>query len=98
MRRGEQAEFRVAHVQPDGKVELSLRGLGHEEIATDAERILRKLEAGEAPTLSDRTPPEEIRALFGLSKKAFKRAMGGLLKDGRVSFDRDGNFVIKAKK
>ncbi|MFT3928036.1 MAG: S1-like domain-containing RNA-binding protein [Myxococcales bacterium] len=98
LKRGEQAQFRVSHVQPDGKVELSLRGLGHEERASDGEKILAKLRAGKAPGLSDRTSPEEIDALFGLSKKAFKRAMGGLLKEGSVTFDRDGCFVVREKK
>ena len=91
-------QFRIAHVLRDGKIELSLRGLVHEEIAGDGEVILAKLRAANAPRVSDRTSPEEIRALFGLSKKAFKRAVGGLLKEGVVTFDDRGNFVVKAKK
>jgi predicted RNA-binding protein (virulence factor B family) len=98
LRRGEQAKFRVAHVQEDGKVELSLRGLLHEQLEGDGEIILAKLRGAKAPKVSDRTSPEEIRALFGLSKKAFKRAVGGLLKDGSVGFDPDGHFVVLAKK
>ncbi len=95
LRRGEKASFRVTHVQPDGKVELSLRGLSHEELSEDAERILSKLRQASPPLLSDHASPEEIRALFGLSKKAFKRAMGRLLKEGSVTFDAQGNFVAK---
>ena len=87
--------FRVAHVQRDGKVELSLRGLLHEELASDGKIILEKLRGARPPRVSDRTSPEEIRALFGLSKKAFKRAVGGLLKDGTLTFDREGYFVLR---
>jgi predicted RNA-binding protein (virulence factor B family) len=97
LRRGEQGKFRIAHVQRDGKLELSLRGLVHEELASDGEVILAKLRAAGGPQVSDRTSPEEIRALFGLSKKAFKRAVGGLLREGAVTFDERGNFAVSGK-
>lgn len=95
LRRGERAKFRVTHRLPDGKIELSQRGLGHEEQAGDAERILARLRSANPPRISDKTDPEKIRALFGLSKKAFKRAMGKLLKDESVGFDPQGYFVAK---
>jgi predicted RNA-binding protein (virulence factor B family) len=98
LRRGEQAKFRIAHVLRDGKIELSLRGLVHEEMADDGKIILAKLSGANAPKISDRTSPDQIRSLFGLSKKAFKRAVGGLLKEGVVTFDDQGNIVVKAKK
>jgi predicted RNA-binding protein (virulence factor B family) len=94
LRRGQSASFRVAHVHRDGKVELSLRGLGHEEQADDAALILERMRKSRAVRVSDRTSPEELRALFGLSKKAFKRAMGKLLKERRVRFDDDGCYVL----
>jgi hypothetical protein len=40
--------------------------------------------------VGDGSSPEQIRALFGLSKKAFKRAVGRLFKEGAVTLDRDG--------
>jgi predicted RNA-binding protein (virulence factor B family) len=95
LQRGERTKFRVAHVQPDGKLELSLRGLGHEELASDAERILRKLQQPNPPRVSDHSSPEELRAHFGLSRKAFKRAVGRLLKEGQVAFDEHGYFVAR---
>jgi predicted RNA-binding protein (virulence factor B family) len=92
LQRGEPASFRITNVYPDGKVELSLRGLGHEELAWDAQRILDRLKAPDCPRLSDHSSPEQIRELFGLSKKAFKRALGRLLKTGAVSMDDRGFF------
>ena len=85
--RGASAMFRVTRVRPDGKFELSLRAKAHEEIEDDAEHVLGLLRAAGAAPVSDRTPPDEIRARFGLSKKAFKRAVGKLLKDGVVTID-----------
>ncbi len=88
--RGQTARFRVTNVLPDGKFELSLRGKAHEEIGNDADRIFDVLGRPGAPKISDRSSPEEIRELFGLSKKAFKRAVGSLLKEGAVFTNREG--------
>lgn len=88
--RGEAARFRVTNVFPDGKIELSLRGHAHEELEGDAERVLAVLQRKDAPRASDKASPDEIRDTFGLSKKAFKRAVGRLLKEGRVTLASDG--------
>lgn len=88
--RGSMARFRITSVLPDGKVELSLRGHAHEEVASDAQRILDVLARPGAPRFGDRSSPDEIRALFGLSKKAFKRAVGRLLKERAVAMDSEG--------
>ena len=88
--RGQAARFRVAHIHPDGKVELSLRAHAHEELESDGQKILALLGRPGAPRLGDRSDPEQIRALFGLSKKAFKRAVGRLLKLVLVDIDAQG--------
>jgi predicted RNA-binding protein (virulence factor B family) len=93
LERGEAATFRVAHVQPDGKLVLSLREQAYKARASDGEAILAVLARPNAPRIGDRSDPETIRELFGLSKKAFKRAVGGLLKAGLVRIDPDGYVV-----
>lgn len=95
--RGQEARVRIANVLPDGKVELSLRGHAHEEVESDAQKILDVLARPGAPKVGDRTSPEQIRALFGLSKKAFKRAAGRLLKQGAVTVDREGHFTRRGE-
>ncbi len=90
LKRGEAARFRVSNVLPDGKIELSLRGHAHEELASDAQKILAVLGRPGAPKIGDKSTPEEIRDTFGLSKKAFKRAVGRLLKERAVTVDDDG--------
>ena len=89
LRRGQAASFRVTHVQPDGKVELSLRGLAHEELEHDAERVYAKLLAMKDTAVSEKAHPDQVRALFGLSRKAWKRAIGRLLRTGRVTLDEE---------
>ena len=88
--RGQSARFRVSHVHPDGKLELSLRAPAHEEMGADAEKILAVLQQPGAPLVGDKSNPDQLRALFGLSKKAFKRAVGRLLKERRVDVDAEG--------
>jgi predicted RNA-binding protein (virulence factor B family) len=92
--RGQAARFRVTNVLPDGKIELSLRGHAHEELAGDAEKILARLKEPNAPRIGDKSSPEEIRDLFGLSKKAFKRAVGRLLKERAIAIDASGIIEV----
>jgi len=91
--RGEAARFRVANILPDGKLELSLRGHAHEEVENDAARVLVVLGRPGAPRVGDKSSPDQIRSLFQLSKKAFKRAVGHLLKERAVSIDAQGFLV-----
>lgn len=94
LRRGDRARFRVAHVLPDGKLVLSLRPHAHEAIEDDAATILAVLSRPGAPRVGDHSSPDTIRALFGLSKKAFKRAVGRLLKQRAVALDDRGCVVV----
>ncbi len=94
LRRGEEARFRVATILPDGKIVLSLRDHAHKELEHDAARILARLEQPDPPRLGDRSDPEALRAVFGLSKKAFKRAVGRLLKERKVEIDADGHVIV----
>ncbi|HEY2514698.1 MAG TPA: S1-like domain-containing RNA-binding protein [Polyangiaceae bacterium] len=92
--RGEAARFRVTHVHPDGKIELSLRGHAHEERDADAARVMAYLGRANAAPIGDRSSPEAIRGAVGLSKKAFKRAAGALLRSGEARIDGQGFLVL----
>lgn len=97
LRRGEAAKFRITNILPSGKIELSLRGHAHEEREHDAAHILERLRAPNPPRIGDKSSPETIRDEIGLSKKAFKRAVGGLLKEGLVRIDGEGFLQAKPK-
>lgn len=92
--RGETAMFRVTRVRADGKFELSLRDTAHTEMADDAAHVLLRLAHPDTPAVGDRTDPETLRTHFGLSKKAFKRALGRLLKEGKVTLDAAGSATV----
>jgi predicted RNA-binding protein (virulence factor B family) len=92
--RGQAAKFRVTNVLPDGKLELSLRGFAHELLADDAERVLAVLRRPNPPRVGDKSDPDLVRELFGLSKKAFKRAVGRLLKEQLLEIDAQGHVRL----
>jgi predicted RNA-binding protein (virulence factor B family) len=84
-------------VLPDGKIELSLRAHAHEELEGDARAILAAIAAPGAPPLRDGASPEEVRRRFGLSRKAFKRAVGRLLKHGAIRIE-PGDLLVLTKR
>jgi hypothetical protein len=90
LKRGQAADFRIARVFADGKVELSLRKLQREARGDDAANILQALRDRPQLRIGDRSPPEVIERETGLSKKAFKRAVGMLLRDGRAEVTEEG--------
>ena len=88
---GEVVDLRVTNVKEDGKLDLSLRDKFYIEMEDDAEYILNKLEEkGGVLMLNDYSSPKLIRKELNMSKSAFKRAVGRLLKMGKIEFIEDG--------
>jgi uncharacterized protein len=84
-RLGEKVEGRVIDVKEDGTINVSLLGRKQEAQDVDAERIYEYLlSRNGAMPYSDKSMADDIQERFGLSKGAFKRALGKLMKDGRV--------------
>jgi len=82
---GEVVTARVTYVRGDGRLNASLLPIKEKALVTDAEAILALLAGrkGRMP-YSDKTSPEVIRDKFHISKAAFKRALGHLIKEGRI--------------
>ncbi len=88
---GQYIEARVSTVHEDGKLALSLREEAHIQLSEDAEAIYQKLvSAGGFLPYHDKTDPEIIRQKFSLSKNAYKRAIGHLMKDGKITISNAG--------
>lgn len=82
---GEEIEARVIRVREDGKLDLSLREVAYKQIDMDAEMIISKIEKyGGILPLNDKSNPEEIMDRLKISKAAFKRAVGRLMKEGKI--------------
>ena len=82
---GEDVEARVLKVREDGKLDLSIREKAYLQMDEDAEKILALLDSYEGSLpFSDKAAPEVIKYETGMSKNEFKRAVGRLLKQGKV--------------
>lgn len=82
---GEVVEARVTGVKEDGKLDLTLREKAYLQMDADAEKIMRLLEEHEGVLpFNDKASPEMIRQETGLSKNAFKRAVGRLYKERKI--------------
>lgn len=93
---GQEIQARVTGVKEDGKLDLSVRGRIPEQMGVDALKIMERLEEeGELP-FTDKADPERIRAELGMSKAAFKRAVGRLLKQGSIKIDSDRGKILKS--
>lgn len=82
---GEDVTARVVRVLEDGKLTLSIREKAYLQIQTDAEAVLDLLDSYEGSLpFNDKASPEVIKYETGMSKNEFKRAVGHLLKEGKV--------------
>ncbi len=81
----------VRTVRPGGKIDLSLDASGYQRVAPLTDKIIQALEANSGQLdVDDDTSPEAIRQSFGVSKKAFKQALGKLYKARRIRFKNPG--------
>ncbi|CAM1333717.1 DNA-binding protein [Tenacibaculum aestuariivivum] len=86
----------VKKIREDGKIDVSLRPQGFRNVIdTDADVILRKLDEKGFLMLTDKSSPESIKFRLQMSKKAFKRAIGGLYKDKKIELKSDRIELIK---
>lgn len=93
---GQTLKAHVKHVRPDGKIDLRVGGAVRDRVGSLAESILTALRAnGGSISITDRSTPEEICAMFRCSKKDFKRAVGALYKARKIDLE-PGKIVLVA--
>lgn len=85
---GQRLDGYVRTVRPDGKIDLTLNPAGYGRVAPLKEQVLEALATarGILP-LSDGSAPADIRRTFGVSKKAFKQAIGALYRERRIAIE-----------
>lgn len=94
LRIGDEVSVRISEVREDGKMNLSLQKLSYMQMEEDSEMVYQAILAfdGVLP-FTDKASPTVIEREMGLSKNAFKRAIGRLLKEGRIEI-REKSIVI----
>ena len=82
---GEELTFRVTQVREDGKLNLSAKQKAHIQLHEDAQSVYEIIQDFEGVLpFDDKASPEIIQREFGLSKNAFKRSVGHLLKEEKI--------------
>lgn len=82
---GDMIETRIVDVKEDGKLNLSIREKAYLQIEKDAKRVLEIIDSFDgALPFTDKASPEVIRRETQMSKNEFKRAVGHLLKEGKI--------------
>lgn len=91
LRTGDRVKGYISQVRPDGKLDLSLQCPGQRGVEDFSAQLLRHLQmnGGQTP-LGDKSPAEEIYALFGVSKKVFKKAVGDLYRQRLIEISDAG--------
>jgi uncharacterized protein len=96
---GQPLEGFVRAVRPDGKIDVALDRAGYRRIAPLTEQILDALkDSGGRLPYHDNSPPEDIRSVFNVSKKAFKQAIGALYRDRLIQIETDGIRLVPPPK
>lgn len=91
LRTGDRVKGYISQVRPGGKLDLSLQCPGQRGVEDFSAQLLRHLQmnGGQTP-LGDKSPAEEVYALFGVSKKVFKKAVGDLYRQRLIEISDTG--------
>ena len=91
IRIGDKRKAYIKNMRDDDKIDVSLQKEGYERIDGVSKTILQKIDdEGGFLALTDKSSPEEISSTFGISKKAFKKAIGTLYKQRLIELDTHG--------
>lgn len=92
---GDRLRAYVKLVRPDGKIDLSLQKKGQRAVKDFSDILFEHLQANGGRTpLGDKSPAEEIYAVFGVSKKVFKKAVGDLYRRRLITIEPDGLHLV----
>ncbi len=95
IRTGDKMKGYIKTIRPDGKIDVSLRILGFENIEPNSEIILNELRASRGfLRLNDNSNPEDIKTVLKMSKKTFKKAIGLLYKEKLIEIKDDGIHLL----
>ena len=96
LKKGQHIKGFIKKLRDDGKIDLCLQKPGHEKVDEISEKIIDKLkESGGFISVTDKSLPEIIYGLFGVSKKTYKKAIGTLYKKRFIIIQNDGIKLIK---
>ena len=93
---GDERSGYVKAIREDGKLDISLQKQGYEAVKDMSQVVLDKIRVTGSLALGDKSSPEEIKYKLGMSKKNFKKILGGLYKAGQVEiFDHEVRIKVE---
>jgi len=88
LRAGDKRQGFIKQVRPDGKIDVTLNKAGYQAVIDSSDQVLNALkEAGGTLHIGDKSSPEDIKSMFNMSKKNFKKILGGLYKSGDIEIN-----------
>ena len=89
LKKGQKVTAYIKHIRADKKIDLILQPVGYKKVEDITDKILRTLREHDGYlAMSDKSPPEAIYDLFGVSKKVFKQAIGALFKQKKIALEK----------
>lgn len=95
LERGQRLRGFIKQVRPDGRIDLCLQKPGYEKVTDLTDVILKHLRDNNGfMPITAKTPPQEINARFGVSKKTYKNAIGALYKKRLITVEDEGIRLV----
>jgi predicted RNA-binding protein (virulence factor B family) len=93
---GQQLKGYIKIIREDLKIDISLQQSGYQRVDNISQKILKTIkDLGGSIAVTDKSPPEDIYSLFGVSKKTFKKAIGALYKKKLITIDTNGIKLVQ---
>ena len=92
---GDKVDGYIKNIREEGKIDVTLQKSGYEQIEDSTAKVLSKLKQNKGVLkLTDKSIPEDIMFRLQMSKKNFKKAVGGLYKQGIIRLEEDGIYLV----
>ena len=95
LRTGDRIIGYIKTIRPDGKIDVSRNKPGYAKVEKNAAIILDELQRNNGFLgIHDKSHPEEIKTILGMSKKTFKQTVGTLYKQKQITIKDDGIYLL----
>ena len=95
LKSGQRTKGYIKKIRSDNKIDLSLHRPGYERVDDITDAIIKVLkEQGGFISVTDKSSPETIHKLFGVSKKTYKKAIGAIYRKKLITIENDGIKLI----
>ncbi len=92
---GQKIKGYITGIREDGRIDVSLQPDKGRHVHSTFDKILEHLnKVGGKSKFGDKSPPEDIKREFQVSKKVFKQAIGGLYKQGKIRITKEGIELV----